>query len=231
MKIFFLFIFLFSSSLYAQDIVDGCVEVPDEMPRLDKSLKKPELGPYIKIPSYHVTAGKNDPYSEEIIFFLFMKDKDIKPNFSEFHSFFNKRYNNQEDKEVLKIIHSYFALKGIKISLEEFLDFDKENKERVLKIKEAFTLKANSEFYKVYPEDTKVKIVDNEYLLQVLLQRSNKLMKYTFSSSKAFYFKDQSEEEEWNRNIIEEVREDLLFIRDNLPKEGAPIRDFLVRSL
>lgn len=240
----FLFIILFTLSSFA---FDNIVECNGEKPGLIRMSKAPETGPYIKVPPYHVTAGKFDPFTEEIFYFLITyKLNKINPqigtanNYIEFHNFFlkqmdlilKKNENNPgfviSEKELFPIIKQFLQSKNwISSNQEEFNQLIEVNRQKATEIKNIFAIKANTSYYKIVPEDAEIKIEESDKLPSVLLKANGQAIRTTVVSNKLTLFQNQQEEQDEKKNRIAASQAEISYIESVLPTKGSPLKVFL----
>lgn len=202
-------------------------------PKLERNHQAPEAGKYLKAKPYYVTAGKYDPSSEEIIYFL-IKMGTEQPNVEDFLAF-HRYYDKELDKiierntatpgavvqsyEMMEVIQKYFDM-----SDEEFNKTLESHEQKIKHIKEIFAFKSNASYYKVVPEDSGVEIDNSGSLIKVLLSHENLRVQYVLSASAITLYESKEHELASQKELINRYLNELAYIRDSLPAKGAPIR-------
>ena len=230
---------LFSLTGFAMDRA-SCYTINDR-PKLTSQYNAPSFGPYIKVSPYYVTAGKNDPYSEEILYFLIAQELNKKnssigtsSDYLKFHNYFKKKMKILEDQgedwEVVEeeklyaIVKDYLNQNWLKLSDSEFENILTQTKKKVKTIKEIFAFKANTTYYKITPEDSEVTIDTSSNLPKVTLKNEYGTMRTVIAASGLTHYESINEEEQYKKKLIQENKEELSYIAKMLPSSGAPLK-------
>ena len=246
MRISLLFIAVFSITSFAMD--RASCDTYNDRPKLTSQYEAPSFGPYIKSKPYYVTAGKNDPYSEEILYFLIAQELNKKnpslgtsSDYLKFHNYFKKKMRVLEDQgedwEVVEqdklygIVKDYLNQNWLKLSDSEFKNIMSQTQEKLNTIKEIFAFKSNTTYYKITPVDSEVTLDTSSSLPKVTLKNEYGTMRTVIASSGLTHYESINEENEYKEKLIEENKEELNYIAKTLPSSGAPLKGTLQEFL
>jgi hypothetical protein len=234
---------LLSISTYARTIAsvdDVAAEIT-----LNKVTSAPQFGQYLRSGSYHVTAGRNDPFSEEIMFFLVTKSLNIlstQADYLSFHKYFKVEYDrllaaNRNTSfvigrdELFPVIRNYIVHKReIKLSIEKFNSIIEENEELYVKIKFIFSLKANTTYYVFTPENSHLVIDSSGSLTTVTVSaEGSRTKRWTLTASRLMHFASIDEQLDHDLEKASEIKPTLEYIHKVLPIRT--IKDHLTKIL
>jgi hypothetical protein len=231
-----------SISSYARTI-SSVDDVNSEI-TMNRVHSSPSSGQYLRSGSYHVTAGRNDPFSEEIMFFLVTKaisKLNTPADYISFHKYFKAEYdkllaaNNDPGyvigrNELFPLIRKYITTKrGIALSIEDFDSLVAENEELLINVKFIFSLKANTSYYVFTPEDVQLTIDDSGSLTTVTARTDNQAKRWTLTSSRLMHFSNLEEQKSYDLNRAMKIKPTLEYIKDVLPTKT--IKDHLIKIL
>jgi len=246
MKISLLFIAVFSITSFAMDRA-SCDTYTDR-PKLTSQYEAPSFGPYIKSKPFYVTAGKNDPYSEEILYFLITQELNKKTSsigtssdYLKFHNYFKKKMKELEDQgeawevvgsdQLYPVVKEYLNQNWLKLSDSEFKNILSQTQKKLDTIKEIFAFKSNTTYYKITPIDTEVTLDTSSSLPKVTLKNDYGVVSAVITSSGLTHYESINEENEYKKKLIEENKEELSYIAKTLPSSGAPLKGTLQEFL
>lgn len=231
-----LFIFNISTAL-SFDIINCCSD--NEKPRIVKVDLAPMRGPYIKVEPYHVTAGANDPYSEEVLFFMIAKDMQKEMDYLKFHHYFktemdklqkaiaNKPGSFLSEKELYPIIYNYLEKTGNEVPRDIFNDYIIQQRDRIESLLKVFAFKSVTTYYQVLPDYTQIDLEKKGTLPVVTLKNDYGVLKTTIAANKISVYDSKKMEDKEKKALLETYKDDLNFIIKCLPDEGAPLKKHL----
>lgn len=226
-------------------------DTASEKPKIIRASRAPEYGQYVKVRPYFVTGGKNDPYTEEILYFIILKELNLKnssigtsADYLRFHNYFKAQLTiiekqREADKsfvpigldETYPIIRKFITKNWLSISEKEFSNIIDKNESTIKEVKNVFSIKSNTTYYEVHPTDASVVIDQSSSLPLVTLRTDHSSLRITVAASKLTLYKNKTDEKADQLKLINNNLSLLKYIEKVLPTKGSPLKGHLKKYI